>query len=484
MTQPISPQNASEADTTTLSSPEPTVASVPEARAPVPAPAPAATTVPHRAEGVSLLGEYEGGGYDEPRYLVSRGDGQMVLVSRMLYAVAEAVGDDRTLGEVAELAGRAYGANLSPQAVHYLIEQKLQPLGLVTLGPSVAAAPRADPLLALALHRVLLPAKAVRRLAAFFAPLFVPVVVIVVALALVALDVWLLATGHANTAIHQSIGSPALMLAVLGVLLANTLFHECGHAAGCHYGGGRPGAIGVGVLIVIPAFYTNVTDAYRLNRRGRLRTDLGGIYFNAVFVIVLGAIYLPTGFAAIPVVIVLIHLQMLQQLMPLVRMDGYYILGDLVGVPNLFEQIRPILRHTIFRREPERSVTNLRRGTRVTVSVWVGIVVPVLVAAMVNVLIFLPSFFQTAMINVAHYWTLGSVGYHEGDAGLVAVALVSVLILLVPWLGIGSLLTRAVLKTVRLITRRRNARAPRHRRGGQAGRQQGDLVETDVPGAE
>ncbi|MTD53079.1 hypothetical protein [Amycolatopsis pithecellobii] len=482
MTQPISPQSAPEAHA--LSSPAPTIAPVPDARSAEPASAPAGMDVPHRAEGVSLLGEYEGGGYDEPRYLVSRGDGQMVLLSRMLYAVAEAVGDDRTLEEVAELAGRAYGANLPPQAAHYLIEQKLQPLGLVTLGPPVAAAPRADPLLALALHRVLLPAKVVRRLAAIFAPLFAPVVVIVVALALVALDVWLLGTGHANLSIHQSIGSPALMLAVLGVLLANTLFHECGHAAGCHYGGGRPGAIGVGVLIVIPAFYTNVTDAYRLNRRGRLRTDLGGIYFNAVFAIILGAIYLATGFAAIPAVIVLIHLQMLQQLMPLVRMDGYYILGDLVGVPNLFEQIRPILRHTIFRREAERSVTNFRRGTRVTITVWVAIVVPVLVAALVNILIFLPGFFQTAMINVAHYWNLGFAGYHEGNAGVVAVALVSVVILLVPWLGIGSLLTRTVMKAVRLIIRRRNASAPRHRRAGQTGHQQRELVESDVRGAE
>ena len=39
--------------------------------------------------------------------------------------------------------------------------------------------------------------------------------------------------------------------------------------------------MGTGLYLVWPAFYTDVTDSYRLGRAGRLRTDLGGLYFNA-----------------------------------------------------------------------------------------------------------------------------------------------------------------------------------------------------------
>ena len=46
--------------------------------------------------------------------------------------------------------------------------------------------------------------------------------------------------------------------------------------------------MGAGLYIVWPAFYTDVTDAYRLGRGGRLRTDLGGIYFNAIFALAIG----------------------------------------------------------------------------------------------------------------------------------------------------------------------------------------------------
>src|SRR5205814_2135476 len=81
----------------------------------------------------------------------------------------------------------------------------------------------------------------------------------------------------------------------------------------------RPGVIGVGIYVVWPAFFTNVTDSYRLSRAGRLRTDLGGIYFNAVFMLVLAGIYAATSSELLLLVIAVTHLEMLEQLLPFVR---------------------------------------------------------------------------------------------------------------------------------------------------------------------
>ncbi len=41
-------------------------------------------------------------------------------------------------------------------------------------------------------------------------------------------------------------------------------------------------AIGAGIYLVWPSFFTNVTDSYRLSRAARIRTDLGGLYFNLI----------------------------------------------------------------------------------------------------------------------------------------------------------------------------------------------------------
>ena len=94
--------------------------------------------------------------------------------------------------------------------------------------------------------------------------------------------------------------------------------------------------MGVGIYIVWPAFYTDVTDAYRLGRGGRLRADLGGVYFNCVFVLVIAAAYAVTGFEPLLVLVIVQHMQILQQFLPFLRLDGYYILSDLTGVPDMF----------------------------------------------------------------------------------------------------------------------------------------------------
>src|SRR5256885_3554954 len=82
----------------------------------------------------------------------------------------------------------------------------------------------------------------------------------------------------------------------LGLAIHSAALHECAPATACSYGGAHPGVMGVGIYLVWPAFYTDVTDAYRLGKGGRLRTDLGGVYFNALFMLGALGIYLLTHF--------------------------------------------------------------------------------------------------------------------------------------------------------------------------------------------
>ena len=219
---------------------------------------------------------------------------------------------------------------LSTDNLTYLVEAKLQRSASSPSAPIRRRPSRADPLLALAARFVLVPERWVRRLAAVFSPLFLPFVPLVALVGLGVLDRWLFFEHGVGSSLTEIAAHPMLILASLGLFVASMLFHECGHAAGCRYGGGRPGAIGAGLYLFFPAFYTNVTDAYRLDKRARLRTDLGGIYFNVVFILALGALFGRTVGAA-RLVIVVTHMRS-QQLRQFVRTDGYYILSDLVGI--------------------------------------------------------------------------------------------------------------------------------------------------------
>ena len=130
-----------------------------------------------------------------------------------------------------------------------------------------------------------------RRLTAPFAVLFTPLLVVPVVLAFVAVAGWVLFDQGLAAATAHAFGNPALFLTVVAVTVLSAGFHEFGHAAAARYGGSTPGAMGFGIYLFWPAFYTDVTDSYRLGRAGRVRTDLGGLYFNALVVLASFAVW-------------------------------------------------------------------------------------------------------------------------------------------------------------------------------------------------
>ena len=137
--------------------------------------------------------------------------------------------------------------------------------------------------------------------------------------------------------------------------------------------------MGAGLYLIWPAFYTDVSDSYRLSRGGRLRVDLGGLYFNAVFSRRRpSAVWAVTGWDPLLVLFVLQLLQMVRQLAPLVRFDGYHVLADLVGVPDLFGRIRPVLRGLVPVRPSRPRPASLKPWARAVITVWVLLVVPIL----------------------------------------------------------------------------------------------------------
>ena len=168
-------------------------------------------------------------------------------------------------------------------------------MGVVAAEGVPRALPRANPLFALRARATLLPERIVNLAGAFLRPLFRWPVIVAVVGSMLAVDWWLFAVHGLGGGIQQVLRDPVDLLVVLGLSLVSAVFHECGHAAGCRYGGARPGVIGVGIYLVWPSFFTNVTDSYRLSRAGRLRTDLGGLYFNLIFMLALAGIYAATS---------------------------------------------------------------------------------------------------------------------------------------------------------------------------------------------
>ncbi len=153
------------------------------------------------------------------------------------------------------------------------------------------------------------------------------------------------------------------------------VIHELGHAFTATRFGCRVPSMGVSFLVMFPVLYTDTTGAWRLrSRKQRLAIDCAGVAAELMLasVATLAWVALPEGglrSAAFVLATSSWALSLAVNLNPLMRFDGYYILSDLLGVPNLqprsFALARWTLRELLFDLgdpPPELVPLRLRQG--------------------------------------------------------------------------------------------------------------------------
>lgn len=428
---------------------------------------------PALAEGTELLGEYQGSGFREPQYLLRRQDGQVIQLPRLLYLLAAALDGQRLDGQrdvdqLTEHVSGEFGRRLTTPQVLFLLDQRLRPAGILAPEPGVPGPPgpartRSDPLLALRLRVPVVSERLAWVIGGIFRSLFRPPVVWSVLAAFVALDVALLlrgAVGQVFPSALAMIEEPTLVLLIVAILLVSGVFHECGHVAACRYGGARPGTMGFGIYLVWPAMYSTVTDAYRLDRRGRLRTDLGGVYFNLIAISVLILAYLQTGAPWLLITILLMHVETVRQFIPFVRLDGYYILSDLIGVPDLFSRMGPVLKSLLPGRPPHPRVQELKPWVRRVVTLWVVLVIPALVYFLLPFIVLAPKLLPIVWDALLARAPVVAADARAGELAAATVGVLEMFLLILPWAAVTVLIGMLGHQVVRGIrNRRRGAHA-------------------------
>lgn len=133
------------------------------------------------------------------------------------------------------------------------------------------------------------------------------------------------------------------------VLAVTKVIHEFGHGLSCKHFGGECHEMGIMLLVLTPCLYCNVSDSWMLpNKWHRAIIGAGGMYVEVLIASVctfvwwftepglLHNICLSTMFVC-SVSTVLFNGN------PLMRYDGYYILSDLLEIPNLSQKANSLL---------------------------------------------------------------------------------------------------------------------------------------------
>jgi len=147
---------------------------------------------------------------------------------------------------------------------------------------------------------------------------------------------------------YFTIENGLMLLATLAVV---KILHELGHALAAKHFGGECHEIGPMLLVFTPCLYCNVSDSWMLPARWqRIAIAAAGMAVEVVLAAVATILWWHSEPGVLNSVCFNVMLlcsvgTLLLNGNPLMRYDGYFVLSDLVGVPNLAQRSRDVLRN-------------------------------------------------------------------------------------------------------------------------------------------
>lgn len=138
-------------------------------------------------------------------------------------------------------------------------------------------------------------------------------------------------------------------LALAGTLCVTKILHEFGHGMTCKHFGGECHEMGVMMLVLTPCLYCNVSDSWMLpNRFHRAAIGCAGMWVEICLASCATYIWWfsepgPLHYFCLNVMFVSSVSTVMFNANPLLRYDGYYILSDLLEIPNLRQKASTIL---------------------------------------------------------------------------------------------------------------------------------------------
>lgn len=223
----------------------------------------------------------------------------------------------------------------SPFPLNESTLQRLIAYGIIIDDANDTAIPVVNRMPYLTVHVPILSIELVRRLGSYLAPLYTKRLVFILLPTFLALHTifWMSHFDIASSLLTWP-GSVEFGFLV-GANYVGLLLHEVGHASACIRSGARPNNIGVGIYLVFPSFYTDVSDAWRLPRILRMVVDSAGVYTTLILSTIMIAMYGITRGHVWLLTAALYDISVIINVNPFVRMDAYWLLSDLLGIPNL-----------------------------------------------------------------------------------------------------------------------------------------------------
>ncbi len=146
------------------------------------------------------------------------------------------------------------------------------------------------------------------------------------------------------------------IIAIVVAIFIIVFIHEFAHAVVCRHYGGEVREMGFLLLYFQPCFYSDLSDAWLFPRKSqRLAVTWAGPFMQLLLLALAALVWRVTVPGTFPnevarIIAVVCWVTLLFNFNPLIKLDGYYLLADLVEVPNLRRKAFAYLGNAIKRR--------------------------------------------------------------------------------------------------------------------------------------
>lgn len=288
---------------------------------------------------------YDSGWADKEEFIIQTPAGRRFRISRLAKDILQQMDGQTTLQQISQQL-HSQSITISEEQLSRLIDKQYSRLGVFAnhqLGPAESTEPKTkEGRSAFLLYWNLIPQKYVVSVSRQFG-FFYQYSVALLGVAAIFVSHYLVYTKYAS----PQFLSHASFLWVLMLCLLSILAHEFGHAAAVSRYGGTPGDIGFALYLLMPSFYADVSEIWRFPRRQRMVVDVGGVYFQQL---VFAGFALTGALTSAPEFFIacrLIDLMALLTLNPIFQFDGYWLLVDYLGLPNLYRLALNYLKYSI-----------------------------------------------------------------------------------------------------------------------------------------
>jgi putative peptide zinc metalloprotease protein len=269
----------------------------------------------------------------DARHILVECNNHQLKIKKELQLLFQLVNGSNNIGNITGLYCSATNQNISEEFIHRLLFNDLAVYGIIVSDVPVKIKERS---LHLRLSFIFWKGKWLNHISRIISPLFNPVF-FYTSLILMILFITPVIIFFNYHGLNKAIEFKNIFLyAVLSFTVV--MFHELGHVSACYKYGAKHKGIGFGFYLFTPTFFADVSDAWRLPRKERIIINLGGIYIELVIVTVLFCCFLAGKSEILFYSGIAILLQVLVNLNPFLKYDGYWVLSDITGTPNLRAQ--------------------------------------------------------------------------------------------------------------------------------------------------